>query len=203
MFLKDVGMIKDAISALPIATVDDENDETAALAAAEAKSDDSTRATASNSREESSGPFGLDDLLEHKSKKSERAKEKTVAVPNFKADGEESKRFVKSQREALLKCLEIAAWRYRTPWTQTSIAIFAKHAYDNMNQFTMLQRDAITKLWDSNNEQKIRRKQGKSVSGKLDANTFQYLQQQYSHEKISIRHAVGGGGERRATQWLG
>ncbi|KAF0935447.1 hypothetical protein E2562_032696 [Oryza meyeriana var. granulata] len=222
VFSKAVRKIKDAISALPIATVDDDNDEAAALAAVESKSgtthnktddnvqpmassslpDDSTH-TASNSGEESSDPFGLDDLLKHKSKKSEKARGKTVAALNRKADEEESKRFLKSQREALLKCVEIAARRYRIPWTQTAIDIFAKHAYDNMNRFTTQQRDAITKLWNSIKEQQIRRKQGKSVSGKLDVNAFEYLQEKYSHEKISIRHAVGGGGERRATQWLG
>jgi hypothetical protein len=41
------------------------------------------------------------------------------------------------------------------------------------------------------------------VSGKLDVNAFEYLQEKYSHEKMSIRHSVGGGGERRATAWLG
>ncbi|BAF10458.1 uncharacterized protein [Oryza sativa Japonica Group] len=217
VFSKAVGKIKDAISALPITTVDDDNDEAAALAAVESNNtddnpqaaasnslpDDSTHAAASNSSEESSDPFGLDGLLEHKSKKSEKAREKTVAALNRKADEDESKRFLKSQREALLKCLEIAARRYRIPWTQTAIDIFAKHAYDNMNRFTTQQRDAITKLWNSIKEQQIRRKQGKSVSGKLDVNAFEYLQEKYSHEKISIRHAVGGGGERRATQWLG
>lgn len=116
--------------------MDDDNDEAAALAAVESKSgtthnntddnaqaaasnslpDDSTHAAASNSREESSDPFGLDGLLEHKSNKSEKAREKTVAALNRKADEDESKRFLKSQREALLKCLEIAARRYRIPW---------------------------------------------------------------------------------------
>ncbi|KAG8060783.1 hypothetical protein GUJ93_ZPchr0002g23235 [Zizania palustris] len=223
VFSKAVGKIKDAISALPIVTVDDDNEEAAALAAAGSKTgtthnktdgsvqgatpnslpDDSTHATASNSREESSDPFGLDDLIEHKSKKSERAREKMGADLDRKSEEEEPKRFLKSQRETLLKCLEIAARRYRIPWTQTAIDIFAKHTYDNMNRFTMQQRGAITKLWNSIKEQQIRRKQGKSVSGKLDVNAFEYLQEKYSHEKISIRHAVGGGGERRATAWLG
>ena len=87
--------------------------------------------------------------------------------------------------------------------TQTAIDIFAKHAYDNAARFTRQQRDAIVKLWNSIKEQQIRRKQGKSVSGKLDVNAFEYLQEKYSHEKISIRHSVSGGGERRATAWLG
>ncbi|TKW42318.1 hypothetical protein SEVIR_1G376300v4 [Setaria viridis] len=223
VFSKAVGKIKDAISALPMATVDDDNDEAAALAAASKTAttaenkaddyvptapsnslpDDSAHAAASESGEESSDPFGLDDLLAHKPKKSERVREKEVAALNRKAEEEESKRFLKSEREALLKCLEIAARRYRIPWTQTAIDIFAKHAYDNVNRFTRQQRDAIVKLWNSIKEQQIRRKQGKSVSGKLDVNAFEYLQEKYSHEKISIRHSVGGGGERRATQWLG
>ncbi|KAK3155678.1 hypothetical protein QOZ80_2BG0206210 [Eleusine coracana subsp. coracana] len=222
VFSKAVGKIKDAISALPMATADDDNDEAAALATAsktstpENKTNDNvptaashsltgdiTHAEVSDSREEeSSDPFGLDDLLDHKPKKSEKAREKTVAALNRKADEEESKRFLKSRREALLKCLEIAARRYRLPWTQTTIDIFAKHAYDNVNRFTKHQRDAIEMLWNSIKEQQIRRKQGKSVNGKLDVNAFEHLQEKYAREKISIRHAVGGGG-RRATQWLG
>lgn len=49
----------------------------------------------------------------------------------------------------------------------------------------------------------MRRKQGKSVSGKLDVNAFEWLQEKYANEKISIRHAVGGGSDRRCEQWLG
>lgn len=131
-----MGKIKDAISALPVATVEDDNDEAAVLAAASKTDtvtdnkadhsvptsasnpmpDDSTHAATSESGQESSDPFGLDDLLEQKPKKSERAREKAVAALNRKADEEETKRFLKSQREALLKCLEIAARRYRIPW---------------------------------------------------------------------------------------
>lgn len=40
------------------------------------------------------------------------------------------------------------------------------------------------------------------MSGKLDVNGFERLQQMYANEKISIRHSVGGG-TRRAEQWLG
>lgn len=224
VFSKAVGKIKDAISALPVATMDDDTDEAAALSVAESQSgtmenkaddnkvqsvvstslpdDSSTHAAAFNSVEESSDPFGLDDLLEHKSKKSERAREKAVEALNRKAD-EESKSFLRSQREALLKCLEIAARRYRIPWTQTTIDILGRHAYDNTGRFTRRQRDAVEKLWNSIKEQQIRRKQGKSASGKLDVNAFERLQEKYSHEKISIRRAVGGAGDRRATQWLG
>lgn len=119
------------MSALPMATLDDDNDEAAALAAAcrnetttqneagaasKSLPDDSAHAAASESGEESSDPFGLDDLLARKPKKSERAREKEVSALNIKAEEEESKRFLKSQREALLKCLEIAARRYRIPW---------------------------------------------------------------------------------------
>jgi hypothetical protein len=79
----------------------------------------------------------------------------------------------------------------------------AKHAYDNAARFTRRQRDAVARLWNSIREQQVRRKQGKSVSGKLDVNAFERLQEKYSREKISIRRSVGGAGERRATQWLG
>ncbi|KAG0488330.1 hypothetical protein HPP92_007141 [Vanilla planifolia] len=86
---------------------------------------------------------------------------------------------------------------------QTVIDILAKHAFDHIDRFTLQQRQAIQKLWASIKEQQIRRKQGKSVTGKLDMNAFEWLQEKYANEKISIRHSVGGGGERRAEQWLG
>lgn len=86
---------------------------------------------------------------------------------------------------------------------QTVIDILVKHAYDNISRFTSKQREAIQKLWASIREQQARRKQGKSVSGKLDVNAFESLQEKYANQKISIRRAVGGGGSRRAAQWLG
>lgn len=82
------------------------------------------------------------------------------------------------------------------------IDITVKHAFDNVSRFTCKQRNAIEKLWASIREQQTRRKQGKSVSGKLDVNAFEWLQQKYSTEKISIRRSVGGN-TRRAEQWLG
>lgn len=86
---------------------------------------------------------------------------------------------------------------------QTVIDILVKHAFDNVARFTARQRDAIAKLWASIREQLTRRKQGKSVNGKLDVNAFEWLQQKYAGEKISIRHSVGASGDRRAQQWLG
>ena len=83
---------------------------------------------------------------------------------------------------------------------QTVIDILVEHAFDNVARFTTRQRDAIEKLWASIREQQTRRKQGKSVNGKLDVNGFEWLQQKYSIEKISIRHSVGGSGDQ---QWLG
>lgn len=86
---------------------------------------------------------------------------------------------------------------------QTVIDILVKHAFDNVARFTSRQRDAIEKLWASIREQHNRRKNGKSITGKLDVNAFEWLQEKYANEKISIRHAVGGSGDRRAQQWLG
>jgi len=68
----------------------------------------------------------------------------------------------------LRACFYIVLYHILLARTQTAIDIFAKHAYDNVNRFTLQQRDAIVKLWNSIKEQQIRRKQGKSVSGKLD-----------------------------------
>jgi hypothetical protein len=83
------------------------------------------------------------------------------------------------------------------------IDILVKHSYDNISRFTAQQRDAIEKLWASIREQQLRRKQGSSAAGKLDVTAFERLQDQYANEKISIRRAVGGSGERRTQQWLG
>ncbi|KAL0005367.1 hypothetical protein SO802_012928 [Lithocarpus litseifolius] len=96
--------------------------------------------------------------------------------------------------------------RVRSIWAQRYtfyfIDILVKHAFDNVARFTTRQRDAIEKLWASIREQQTHRKQGKSVNGKLDVNGFEWLQQKYSTEKISIRHSVGGSGDRHAQQWL-
>ncbi|KAM0945075.1 hypothetical protein DsansV1_C10g0098651 [Dioscorea sansibarensis] len=212
MFSKTAGKIKEAISSLPLATKDDDNEEAAALAEAENKAkteenhnpEEGTQSSAlDESNKGASDPFGLDALLPSTLRKEEKSREKAVASLNRQTDEEESKRFIKSKREALLLCLEIAARRYKIPWAQTVIDILVNHAFDNIDRFTHCQRDAISKLWASIKEQHIRRKQGKSVTGKLDMNAFEWLQEKYANEKISIRRAVGDGGSRRAEQWLG
>jgi ribonuclease HII len=83
--MKVVGKIKDVISAPSMAMVDNDKDKAATLAVeskagiTENKAEDSIPATASNSvlasvlREESSDPFILDYLLEHKSNKIEKS----------------------------------------------------------------------------------------------------------------------------------
>nr|GMC63645.1 uncharacterized protein LOC109186887 [Ipomoea batatas] len=206
VFSKATGKVKEGISNLPIATKDDDIEEAAAL------EDETPPANVSgqtnkgqppcpeneiNNKEEQD-PFGLDALIPSTSKKEDKAK----AVKE-KKEPDEAKRFLKSKREAWISCLEIAAKRYKTPWCQTGIDILVKHAFDNVSRFTSKQREAVNKLWVSVREQQVRRKQGKSVSGKLDVNGFEYLQQKYANEKISIRHSVGGSGDRKCTQWLG
>ncbi|KAL5994424.1 hypothetical protein ACLOJK_024474 [Asimina triloba] len=246
VFSKAAGRIKEVISSMPVATEDDDVDEAEALAQAENGTDDQDQGTVASGastqpdKKEQADPFGLDALLPITLKKDERPKgKKEAAASSKKAEEEESKRFLRSQREALILCLEIAARRYKIPWSdkhpplgylfiaylfpglsrtskdtarlmywpcsqcQTVIDILVKHAFDNIQRFTFRQRDAIEKLWASVREQQTRRKQGKSVSGKLDMNAFERLQEKYANEKISIRHAVGGGGDRRAEQWLG
>ncbi|KAH6762649.1 nucleolar/coiled-body phosphoprotein [Perilla frutescens var. hirtella] len=186
VFSKATGRIKEAISALPVATKEDDMEEAVAF---------KDETTSEGQVEEESDPFGLDALISNAPAKEEKM--------NGKKEDEEKKRFLKLQREALLLCLESAAKRYKTPWCQTAIDILAKHASDNISRFTTRQRDAIEKLWASIREQQTRRKQGKSVSGKLDVNAFEWLQEKYAGEKISIRRAVGGSGDRRCQQWLG
>ncbi|PIN09259.1 hypothetical protein CDL12_18161 [Handroanthus impetiginosus] len=211
VFSKATGRIKEEITSLPVATEDDDIEEAVALKdeTTEGSADEqinkelSPHATNDGCREEEPDPFGLDALISN-APKDNKSKGKKESLSNSRKDDEEEKKiFLRSQREALISCLEIAAKRYKTPWCQTAIDILAKHAFDNISKFTTGQRDAIEKLWASIREQQIRRKQGKSVSGKLDVNAFEQLQQKYASEKISIRHAVGGGGERRCEQWLG
>ncbi|XP_076930431.1 uncharacterized protein LOC143595248 [Bidens hawaiensis] len=207
VFSKACGRIKDAISNLPVATKYDDIEEAAALkdeSATESQHDSLNPIPESSANEDESDPFGLDALIPNASK-NEKAKVKldAEASSNIRKDeDEDAKIFLKSQREALILCLEIAAKRYKIPWCQTVIDITVKHAFDNVSRFTCKQRNAIEKLWASIREQQTRRKQGKSVSGKLDVNAFEWLQQKYSTEKISIRHSVGGN-TRRAEQWLG
>ncbi|KAH7867280.1 hypothetical protein Vadar_031247 [Vaccinium darrowii] len=209
VFSKATGRIKEAISKFPIATKEEDMEEAAALND-EAEVDSQTMPDASSvaisgiSNEDDSDPFGLDALIPSKLKRDEKMKFNKEASAKICEEDKETKRSLKSQREAWILCLELAARRYRTPWCQTGIDILVKHAFDNISRFTSKQRDAIEKLWASIREQQIRRKQGKSVSGKLDVNGFEWLQQKYANEKISIRHSVsGGGGDRRAEQWLG
>ncbi|XP_019192614.1 PREDICTED: uncharacterized protein LOC109186887 [Ipomoea nil] len=206
VFSKATGKVKEGISNLPIATKDDDIEEAAALEdemppanvnGQTNKGEPPCPENEINNKEEQD-PFGLDALIPSTSKKEDKAK----AVKE-KKEPDEAKRLLKSKREAWISCLEIAAKRYKTPWCQTGIDILVKHAFDNISRFTSKQREAIKKLWVSVREQQVRRKQGKSVSGKLDVNGFELLQQKYANEKISIRHSVGGSGDRRCTQWLG
>ncbi|KAL1805352.1 hypothetical protein ACET3Z_028420 [Daucus carota] len=208
VFSKASGRIKEAILQLPLATEEEDIEESAALTETEKLDADNQSkeempsASFENSKKEEFDPFGLDALILNKN--DEKAKGKKDGAAKYrKGEDDENKRFLKCQREALVLCLEIAAKRYKLPWCQTVIDILVKHAFDNISRFTSKQREAIQKLWASIREQQARRKQGKSVSGKLDVNAFESLQEKYANQKISIRRAVGGGGSRRAAQWLG
>lgn len=206
VFSKAAGQIKEAISNLPVATEEDDTEEAISLKDSTVMADEGgqTSPNEENNAVEEADPFGLDSLIPGSTKKGEKFKGKNDAAMKIrKEEEEETKRFLQLQRKALITCLEIAARRYKTPWCQTVIDILVKHAVDNVARFTAHQRDAVRKLWASILEQQTRRKQGKSVNGKLDVNGFEWLQQKYSTEKISIRHSVGGSGDRRATQWLG
>lgn len=65
----------------------------------------------------SNSRLGLDALIPSTIKKDEKPKGKKDAAAKIrKEEEEEAKRFLTSQREALIICLEIAAQRYKTPW---------------------------------------------------------------------------------------
>lgn len=206
MFSKTGTQIKEAITDLPVATEEDDAEEAAALEqeAVKDSGDEQTTqdvdeaASAGGQEDAESDPFGLDAWISSgvkKNGKTKMTKEDTDALENNK--------FLRSKREALITCLEIAARRYRVPWCQTVIDILVKHAFENVTRFTSQQRQAVEKLWASVREQHLRRKQGKSVTGKLDVTAFESLQDKYANEKMSIRRSVGANGERRAQQWLG
>ncbi|KAH9622575.1 hypothetical protein KSS87_016462 [Heliosperma pusillum] len=198
VFSKAAVRVKELISSLPVATEEDDANEAAALESEKEMAKSNVQTNKEVISSDKSDPFGLDALISSKPKKDEKAKDN-----RGKEEAEEMKELLKLRREALINCLEIAAKRYKLPWCQTVIDILVKHANDNISRFTAQQRDAIEKLWVSIREQLNRRKQGKSVSGKLDVTAFEFLQEKYSHETISIRRAVGGAGDRRASQWLG
>ncbi|KAL6278854.1 hypothetical protein ACE6H2_022455 [Prunus campanulata] len=211
-FSKTAAQVKEAISNLPVATEDDDREEAAVLEDETKIADEDDQmeqdmvsaAPAFENNEKESDPFGLDAFLTPTPmKKDDKTKGKKDGTTKIRKEEGETKRFFRSQREALVLCLEIAAHRYKTPWCQTVIDILAKHAFDNIARFTSKQRNAIEKLWASIREQHNRRKQGKSVTGKLDVNAFEWLQQKYATEKISIRHSVGGSGDRKTEMWLG
>ncbi|KAL2549156.1 hypothetical protein Fot_10686 [Forsythia ovata] len=137
VFSKSTGRIKEAISSLPVASENDDMEEAVAL-----KEELEVPSSDGQTNDEEPDPFGLDALMPNASKKDDNSREKIEAVTNSrKAEEEENIIFLKSQREALMSCLEIAAKRYKTPWCQTAIDILAKHAFDNVSRFTTRQRD--------------------------------------------------------------
>lgn len=131
-FSKTAGQIKEAISNLPVATKEDDIEEAEALKVHEENTDDEHQkkqnaAPAEEKNQEESDPFGLDAFLPGSLKKGERAKGKNdVALKTRKDEEVETKNFLKSQREALISCLEIAAHRYKIPWYESALTIMLK-----------------------------------------------------------------------------
>lgn len=124
-FSKTAGRIKEAISNLPVAAEDDDREEAAALKDETELTDEDGQTkqemsfvapSEENEGEEVSDPFGLDAFMSSSVNKGGKTKGKKDAAARIKEEVEENKRFIKSQREALIICLEIAARRYKTPW---------------------------------------------------------------------------------------
>lgn len=122
-FSKAAGRIKELISNLPVATEDDDIEEAASLKdptettneVSQIKIDKSLDAPSEETSKQESDPFGLDALIPSTAKKNKKTKGKKEATIKIK-EGDETKRYLKSQREALITCLEIAALRYKTAW---------------------------------------------------------------------------------------
>ncbi|KAJ7543302.1 hypothetical protein O6H91_09G032200 [Diphasiastrum complanatum] len=209
VFSKAAGRVRQAISSLSEPVVKENTITDNEMATADKSQDQIAESICSSANNVSgvdaleSDPFGLNALLLRKSKKDERARKRREEEAAIKRAQQEIDNLATEQREALLECLKIAADRYKHPWAQTIIDMTVKYAFDNITRFSAPQREAIEKLWVSVREQQFRRKQGKSSSGKLDVTAFERLQHMYAGEKISIRRAVGSGGDRTAEQWLG
>lgn len=75
-------------------------------------------ASAGENEDVESDPFGLDAWIPSSGKKNGKTKIKNdlATRTNEDTDAEENKRFLRSKREALITCLEIAARRYKVPW---------------------------------------------------------------------------------------
>lgn len=99
-----------------MATKEDDSEEAAALedqkemASREVQSNQDVISSTEVTTKEELDPFGLDALISCKPKKDEKAKE------NKGKEEEETMRFLRLQREAIISCLEIAAKRYKIPW---------------------------------------------------------------------------------------
>lgn len=121
-FSKTATQIKDVISNLPVATGSDDMEEAAALkdkkdldSAGLQESQELPSAAVSQADNEESDPFGLNNLISGAAK-DEKPKGRRDVTRFRKEEEEENRRFLKSQREALVTCLEIAARRYKVAW---------------------------------------------------------------------------------------
>ncbi|KAL4353210.1 hypothetical protein GQ457_06G014590 [Hibiscus cannabinus] len=149
--------LRDEICNLPFATEEEDTDEAATLKdETETGNDEDYKqaivASAEENAKDESDPFGLDALIPISGKIDDRAKsKKDVTTKSRKDDEEDTKRLLKSKREALISCLEISALRYKTlliAWClllrfQTVIDILVKHAFDSVARFTSREREAI------------------------------------------------------------
>ncbi|EEF40364.1 conserved hypothetical protein [Ricinus communis] len=111
VFSKTAAQVKEAITNLPVATEDDDIEEAAALKDETGKNDEDSKkrhdlssgASAEENYKNESDPFGLDAFLST-SKKDESTKGKKDTLANTgKEEEEENKRYLKAQREQLVK----------------------------------------------------------------------------------------------------
>lgn len=102
-----------------MATEEDDAEEAAALekeAVKDSGEEQTTQdvddaASAGDQEDAESDPFGLDAWISSGVKKNGKTK-----MTKEDTDALENKKFLRSKREALITCLEIAARRYRVPW---------------------------------------------------------------------------------------
>ncbi|CAL8464520.1 g4055 [Coccomyxa elongata] len=193
--------IKDSIQHLPEATEDDdeallrvkERLQEEANGAGSSGKDTAPQAAAPPAEDPEADPFGLEQIIQ----KAEAPKRERAAVWS-------SRESLAMKRDALLDCLDTARSRYGLAWARTSTDIAIQDLHNNRTKFCKSQQPRIDQLWRFVQDQRLRRKQGPSAKeARRDTTSFEAARAEWGKATLSVRGAVGGGGDHRSEVWLG
>lgn len=194
VFNKALSRIKDSISHLPEATLDDDDtltklqrrmDEEAAAAAAAAP------APAAAEEAVEADPFGLDAML---SKPNRKERSQTWSEAESAA----------MKRQALLDCIAAAKEQYHHAWACTSVDLAIENVHGQRLKFCAGHQALIDELWQFVGRQRQRRRLGPSArETKRDSHAFDSARAEWSKANISSKTAVGASGDHRNEVWLG